>query len=561
MTRTVPPTASTERYGRFPDDYRERFIGSGMWSNVTLHGVFDEIVALQPDAPALIDESGVETFSVFKANADALAAGLVGIGVQAGDLVSVQLPNWREFAYLQIALSRIGAVIHPVHTVYRELEMRQLFTFCSSDVVVVPEEVKGFRFADAVREMRSELPALKHLVIARGTPAVGDSSIAGLIEEGARNLDRLNGIEIDPDDVFYINFTSGTEGDAKGFMHSHNTLVSFINMMVMFMGLKGSDTVNLTCSPMTHSFGHFITYYTELAGVPTVLVDRYHPEKVLKLISEHKVTSISGTPAHLMGILTHDDFAAYDTSSVRAVMSGGAQSAPELLRRLESTWGVKTSNAYGLGENIIHTQTVQTDAPDKQRETVGKPLPGRELKIVDPEDRSIERPLGEVGEIAFRGPTLCVGYYNQPKLTAASRDAEGWFYTGDLGAVDEDGYLSFRGRHKELINRGGTKIFPKEIEDLLSEMPQVRDVAVIGMPDERMGERVCAYAVVTPGTSLGLEDIKTHLAQRKAMTYKTPERLVLIDAMPMTPTGKILKRELVQDIVRRQAAEAGQDLS
>lgn len=555
MTETLPSSARhAARYGRFPDVYRDRFVQAGLWSNVTLHGVFDETVASMPDAPALIDEAGIETLAQFKAHTDALAAGLLGLGVRQGDLVSVQLPNWREFAYMQVALSRIGAVIHPVHTVYRELEMRQLFQFCASDVVIVPEEIKGFRFADAVRAMRGDLPALRHLVVARGTSQEGETTIEALIAEGAGHLERLEGITVDPDDVFYVNFTSGTEGDAKGFMHSHNTLISFMNMMVALMGLRGSDTVNLTCSPMTHSFGHFITYYTELGGVPTVLMDRYNPEKVLQFVESRKVTAISGTPAHLMGVLTHPDFGSYDTSSVRQVMSGGAQSAPELLRRLETAWGVKTSNAYGLGENIIHSQTMQTDPPDKQRETVGRPLPGREVKIVNPEDRSVERATGEVGEIAFRGPTLCVGYYQQPELTAASRDAEGWFYTGDLGAVDEDGYLSFKGRQKELINRGGTKIFPKEIEDLLAEMPEVEQVAVIGMPDERMGERVCAYVVPSAGAVLTLPDVASHLERRQAMKGKIPEKLVLVDAMPMTPTGKILKRELVVDITKRLAS-------
>ena len=548
--------AMTERYGRFPDVYRARYLESGLWSNITLHEVFAEIAKEFADAKALIDEHGSETFTEFAANAEALAAGLLGVGVKPGDLVSVQLPNWREFAYLQVALSRIGAVIHPMHTVYRELEIEQLLRFCGSNAVVLPEEFKGFRYADAVTQMRGRLPDLHTVVVARGE-AADAVPFSALIEEGSDHLHRLADIVVDPDDVFYINFTSGTEGDAKGFMHTHNTLVSFMNMIVLMMGLKGSGAVNLTCSPMTHSFGHFVTYYTLLGGLPTVLVDRYTPDKVLRLIEEHRVTSISGTPAHLLGILTHPAFGSYDTSSVRSVMSGGAQSAPDLLRRLDEVWGVKTSNTYGLGENIIHTQTTAADPEDKQRTTVGRPLPGRELKIVDPEQRSVEIPEGAVGEIAFRGPTLCVGYYRQPELTAASRDEDGWFFTGDLGAVDAEGYLSFRGRNKELINRGGTKIFPKEIEDLLAEMQEVQLVAVVGMPDERMGEKVCAYVVPAPGAEVTMERIAAHLTERKAMKSKFPERLIIVDEMPMTPTGKILKRELVADVTARLARENG----
>ena len=553
-------SATAERFGRLPDEDRRRWSATGQWADRTLHDLFDETVAAKPDALAIVTKDRRITFAEFKAGADALAAGLLGAGIGAGDLVSVQLPNWPEFCFLQIALARIGAVICPVHTVYREREMRALLAFCESDAVVVPESIGDFTAADAVRSLRSELPRLRLVVVARGEAKDGgETTLDALAADGRHHLDRLDHVLVHPDDVFYMNFTSGTEGDPKGFMHTHNTLVSTFKAMADILTTLSPDTVNLANSPMTHSFGHFTTYQTAIAGFPMVLVDRYRPLEVLELIEREHVTTLSGTPAHLIGILHHPDFSRFDTSSVTSVGVGGARSSPELIGELERVWGVKTANTYGLGENIAHTRTMPWDPDDKVRDTVGQPLPGTELRIVDPDDRSRDLPAGEIGEIVFRGPTLFVAYYKQPELTASTRDADGWFYTGDRGFLDDDGYLHFAGRGGEVINRGGTKIFPKEIEDLLYVCPDVSDVAVVGMPDERLGERVCAYIVAMPDAEVTVESITEYLHGQQVTRYKIPEEVVVVDELPMTPTGKVRKVALQQDARRRveQAEGAG----
>jgi acyl-CoA synthetase (AMP-forming)/AMP-acid ligase II len=257
----------------------------------------------------------------------------------------------------------------------------------------------------------------------------------------------------------------------------------------------------------------------------------------------------------MIGLLHHPDFEKYDTSSIKSAGVGGARSAPELIEELERVWGVKSANTYGMGETILHTRTMPWDPEEKLRETVGKPMFGAELKIVDPKDRSRELPPGEVGEICFRGPTLFVGYHKQPELTAATRDDEGWFYTGDLGFADEDGYLSFAGRAKEVINRGGSKIYPKEIEDLLSAHPQVGDVAVVGWPDDRLGETVCAY-VVARGGEFSLDELRAWLDLQKTTKYMYPQHLVFLDEFPMTPTGKVRKASLQEDAQLRAREEA-----
>jgi len=550
-TKAASEGRGRDRFPRFPESYRARWIQAGSWADRCLHDLFDETVAEQPDAPAIITHDRRFTFREFKEKSDALAAGLLGAGVGPGDIVSVQLPNWPEFCFLQIALSRIGAVIQPMHLVFREREMRNLIQFCETDVAVVPESFGDQRYADMMRSIRAELPGLRLLVVARGEAKGSDeTSLESLIEEGARHLERLEKLRSDPDAVFYLNFTSGTEGNPKGFLHTHNTLISLFRMAAKAMKSMDPSLVNLACSPMTHSYGHFTTYQCVLGGIPMVLVGRYRPLEVLELIQREKVTAISGTPAHLIGILHHPDFAKYDTSSVKSVGVGGARSSPDLIDELSRVWGCKSGNTYGMGETILHTRTMPWDPEDKVRDTVGKPMFGAELKIVDPKDHSRELPPGEVGEIVFRGPTLFVGYHKQPELTAQTRDDEGWFYTGDLGSTDAEGYLSFVGRAKEVINRGGSKVYPKEIEDLLAAHPQVREVAVVGWPDERLGETVCAY-VVPEGGPPSLEDLTRFLEEQKATKYLFPQHLVCLDEMPMTPTGKVRKASLQQDAAER----------
>jgi acyl-CoA synthetase (AMP-forming)/AMP-acid ligase II len=541
-------------YARFPDSYRQRWVSSGHWKDRTLHEFFDETVAAHPDAVAISTKDRSIDFAEWKALSDALAAGLLGIGIGPGDMVGVQLPNWPEFCFLQIALSRVGAVIQPVHLVFREREMRSLYKFCDTDAVIVPESFRDYDYAEVMRQMRGDLPCLQKLIIARGNAkGEGEHVLDELIEEGRQNLDRLESVESNPDAPFYLNFTSGTEGNPKGFLHTHNTLVALFKTAAELIAKMNPDMVNLACSPMTHTYGHVTTYQCAMGPIPMVLVDRYHPGDVLELIEAKKVTAISGTPAHIIGIFNHPDFEKYDTSSVKTVGLGGAQSSPELIEKVQKTWGAMSAsgNTYGMGENIMHTRTLPFDPEDKIRNTVGRPMLGAELKIVDQNDRTREMGPNELGEIAFRGPTLFVAYHKQPELTRETRDDEGWFYTSDLGFVDEDGYLVYVGRAKEVINRGGSKIYPKEIEDLLSGHPEIEDVAVVRWPDERMGELVCAYVVGKRGAQLSVEDLAEYLGEQKVMKYLYPEHVINVDEFPMTPTGKVRKAALQEDAMKR----------
>lgn len=543
---------------QFSPEYRERFVSQGLWLDRTLHDYFAEAVGKAPDQVAIIEGDRRVTYAEWDALARRAAAGLVRLGVKKGDIVAVQVPNWIEMCVSQIALSRIGAIIQPMHTVYREREMASMLEFCNARAMILPAEYGGFAHAAAAVEMRPKLPDLDHVIVVRGEAAGATSwEELGSTEEGLAAYEKANPVHAD--DVFYLNFTSGTEGAPKGFLHTHNTMLSVLKRfadMQTEADPSSKDDVILANSPMTHSFGHLSTYQILLRRVRMVLVERFSPSETLRLIAQERVSAISGTPAHLISLLNHPDFAATDTSCVKSVGVGGSQCPPQLMADIEEQFGVRIGNMYGMGENILHTRTMPTDSHEIIRETVGLPVPGAELKIFA-EDHARELSVGEVGEIAFRGPTLFLGYYRNPERTAETRNEEGWFFTGDLGFVDERGYLHMAGRKKEQINRGGTKIFPKEIEDLLHAHPAVQKAAVVGMPDYRLGERVCAYVEVSSGATITLEDVRTFLESKQVMKHKIPERLEIVTELPQTPTGKIQKGPLLEDIKRKLESEAG----
>ncbi|MFI5394274.1 MAG: AMP-binding protein [Candidatus Binatia bacterium] len=540
----------------FPPEYRQRFVDAGLWLDRTLYDYFAETVRRCPDTVAIVAGDRRISFAEWADEAERLAAGLVRLGITPGDVVSVQLPNWPEMCMLQVALARVGAIIQPMHIVYRQREMRSMLEFCESRAVFLPATYRDFDYAGALAEVRDDLPALEFAVVVGGRcgnwPRYEDliGSRDGLAEYEAAHV-------VSADDAFYLNFTSGTEGDPKGFLHTHNTILSTLKRFAKLQArvdARATADVILANSPMSHSFGHLTTYQVLLRGIRMVLVERFDPTETLRLIERERVTAISGTPAHLISLLHHPDFKKCDISSVKSVSVGGAQCPPQLMVDIKAAFGVGTGNTYGMGENIVHTRTLPTDPPEVIRDTVGRPVPGAELRIFL-EDHQTEAPTGTTGEIAFRGPSLFVGYYKNPELTRATRNDAGWFFTGDLGFVDAHGNLHLAGRKKELINRGGTKIFPKEIEDLLHAHPKVVKAAVVGMPDYRLGERVCAYVVLRDRATITLPEIRQYLTDLKVTKYKIPERLEVVDELPLTPTGKVKKEPLARDIAEKLAAQ------
>ena len=331
-------------------------------------------------------------------------------------------------------------------------------------------------------------------------------------------------------------------------------------MMESFSGGKIATDVMMAHSPMTHTFGFLNTHQVVIRKITVVLMEKYSPKAALEAIQKYQVTNMSGTPAHLIGFMNQPDLKNYDLKSLRSIGTGGAACPVQLINEIKEKLHCTVSNAYGMGENIVHTITLPGDPPEVVFETVGRPLTamGVGLRIYD-EKREKELPEGEEGEIAFWGPSLFVGYFKMMELTKATRTADGWFFTGDVGRIDENGCLRLGGRKKEMINRGGTKIFPLDIENLLHSHPKIERAAVVGYPDYRLGEKVGAYVVPREGQTITLQEIEEFLNEQKVMKYKIPERLEIVKELPLTPTGKVLKRKLEKELAEKIKKETAKN--
>lgn len=528
-----------------PESLVKSFTENGYWLEKTLFDFLADTASKSPDDIAIRHGNSSYTFSDFKRISMHLASQLRRTGIGKGDLVSVQLQNCPAFMFLKVALSIIGAIINPIHLVYRKRDTFSMLNFCGSKLFLFPSRFMNRDFIEEYSDIYDNVPSLENISIL-DLPHDGIVSLKHI--PFGRLTDNNNGADsvvpcTTADDIFYLNFTSGTEGDPKGFLHTFNTFLSPTYGNSMDFKLSKDDTL-LTLSPMTHSFGHMITYYCAMAGSKVVIVEKYDPLEVLKAIESENVTFLQGTPAHLYGLLNHGDFSNFKIDSVRIVMTGGSLVPKDLLYKVRGKLGAEIINCYGMGENIIHTKTRVEDPDWAKIETVGKPFWGSEVRIFEQDPPSSKDGM-TVGEIGYRGPNLFIEYFRNPTRTDETRDRDGWFLTGDIGYLDEHGYLRVTGRKKDIINRGGTKIYPGEVEDLLRRHPNIRDVSIVGMSDNVLGERSCAFVIPRTGYDpVTVEEIQGFLRSLNVTPYKLPERVEIVNDFPMTPTGKVRKEDL-----------------
>lgn len=530
----------------------------GTWPGITLHDFFYDTSNKFPKRDFIVHGDRRITFEEARRIVRQLASGLVELGFRRGDVICVALPNCPEFSFLQIALSQIGAIIQPIHLVYREYEIKRRIEFCGAKALVIPEESKGINYVNMIKGMQKEL-GLQYVFVVGSHKEFGEKLFP--LERFWRSTDAklspLDGyrseFEPDPNDILLLNFTSGTETDPKGFLHTHNTFLGNhqIAAVDICKFIPGKEVI-MSFSPMTHTFGHMITNLASFSGATIVMVDTFDPGKTLELVQKEKITFILGTPTHLIRFLDHPDFKKYDISSFRLFATGGAPIPPALLQRVRKETRCELTIWYGMGEDAIHTVVWPGEKEEALFETVGKPIPGAELAIFDPEGKSLGS--GEVGEIGFRGAAMFLGYFRNPEKTAATRNDRGWFLTGDLGSVSKEGYLRLRGRKKEAINRGGSKIFPLTIENILCFHPKIRSVAVVGVPDSHLGERVCACIIPVKGQTVTLEEIEAFVKGKGFSRHEIPDILKIVKEFPMTPTGKI-KKDLLQKELLEMSGE------
>lgn len=532
---------------RLTDELIARYMRSGHWTDETFHTILARRATARPERVAIVDRGRRVTYADLAARVERVAAGLSGLGIRAGDVVTIQLPNWAEFAYVFFALERLGAVANQIGPDFRSREVDYILRFSESRAFVCPVSFKGFDYVRMIGELRPNLPDLKAVCVL-GRPA-GDGlvSLDDLVDKGGGG--RLpGGPRQTANDVMRMAFTSGTTGNPKGVIHSHNTTLSACRNLNADMGVT-EDEVVLVYLPLGLNWGYLTLIQAVMAGARAVLLDQFSGRAALELIERERVTFIPTAPASIIAMLNDPELGRFDLSSLRVVITGGASCPIETIREFRARMHGHLIELYGMLETGFHTYTRLTDDPEAVTGTVGRASSGLGLRLID--EHGADVPEGAEGEIAADGPSVHLGYHKNPTANAELFTADGWFRTGDLGQLDAAGNLKIVGRLKEMINRGGKKFFPREIEEILYTHPKVLHAAIVGVPDPRLGERNCLCVIPRPGQQLTLEEVVTFLKDDVA-TYKLPEMLEVFDELPFTPTGKIQRHALVRRVLERR---------
>ena len=544
MTQSVLPAHND--YGSHLNDGRIATMrAAGAWHDRVLTDFFDCNVAMHPDATAIAAWSGESgmiarlSYAQLATAADRIALGLYSLGIRKGDIVSFQLPNRWEFLAIVLACIRIGAITHPIMPILRHRELIFMLRLTEARVLIVPDRFRGFDFEAMAQDVAAEVPTLRH-VFTVGRNGEGSFAAHFLDDTSDGRPDTAAVLPVQrpgANDLMQLIFTSGTTGEPKGVLHTANTMFANVIPFAERMGLTCAD-VGLSPTPIAHQLGYLYGVLTPLMlGGKVVLQDIWQPEIAATLIAAERVTYCMGATPFLNDLTHYDSIVQTDTSTLRYFISGGAPIPPGLARAATARIGCKVISVWGMTEVSAVTTVRPDDEEAKAFETDGVAMPHCEVRVVAEDGTNL--PCGEAGRLLTRGASQFVGYFKRPALYAV--DENGWLDTGDLARMDLDGYIRITGRAKDIIIRGGENIPVVEIEALLYEHPAVHLVAIVGMPDPRLGERACAFIQPKTGQNLTLDDVSGFLRERRIAPSFMPENLVLVDDMPLTPSGKIQK--------------------
>jgi cyclohexanecarboxylate-CoA ligase len=545
------------------DSDAERYRRLGWWRDVT---GLDELLAAvrrHPDKAAVVSYRkgralpSTITYGQLGALVDRFAGALRSIGVRPGDVVTIQLPNSWEFPALVFGAMRAGAIPNPVPPIYREHELSFMLRHARSKVYVVPAAFGRYSLRDMAVSLKPGLPDLEHIVVIDGDP--DDGEVLGFEEFFARPLhelepglaDELDRVRPGPDDPAFLMFTSGTTGTPKAALHTHNTAWSAGRPLPEAIELT-EDDVCFMASTVGHLTGFFWGTYLPLAmGQKVVYQDAWDAQQLIDIVGFENITwTLSATP-FAMDMVAAQKLAPRALSSLRVFVCGGAPIPPHAAIAMQEHLGVDLVSLWGMTEIGI-CSIHRLGAPlEILASSDGMPVGHMELRIVDEDLRLV--PDGQVGRLQARGPSIIVGYRDQPQLTRDAETPDGWFETGDLGLRTPEGGIRITGRSKDIIVRGGQNVPVVEVENLLVQHDRISAVAVVGYPDERLGERGCAV-IVPEGDAPALDELKEYLEQAGVARQFWPERLEIIDTMPRTPSGKI-KKYMLRRMVTDQPAE------
>ncbi|MBN6034892.1 AMP-binding protein [Amycolatopsis sp. 195334CR] len=493
------------------------------------------------------------TYAELAADVDALALGLLGLGITKGDRVGIWSPNRAEWTLIQYATAKIGAILVNINPAYRSHELKFVLNQAGVRLLVAAESFKTSDYAGMIERVRPECPGLEHVVLL-GTPA-WDSLLDNEVD-----ADRLAeiGATLGADDPINIQYTSGTTGFPKGATLSHHNILN----NGFFVGeLCGYTEVDRICIPVPfyHCFGMVMgnlaaTTHGACMVIPS---QAFEPKAALEAVQAERCTSLYGVPTMFIAELSEPDFDSYDLSSLRTGIMAGSPCPVEVMKQVIERMGMaEVSICYGMTETSpVSTQTRADDSVERRVSTVGRVGPHLEVKVVDPET-GLSVPRGEPGELCTRGYSVMLGYWDQPEKTAEVIDAARWMHTGDLAVMDDEGYVNITGRIKDMVIRGGENVYPREIEEFLYTHPDVLDAQVIGVPDARYGEELMAWVRLREGAAELTAESLREFCTGKLAHYKIPRYVHVVDEFPMTVTGKVRKVEMREQAVTLLGLEA-----
>lgn len=541
-----------EGFTPYEEDDAERYNKLQWWSGITLSDLLEKAAEVYPDKEAFVDNGNRLTFFQASKKVDKLAIGLMDLGIKPLDCVLLQLPNWTEFIYAYFALQRIGAIVVLLIDRYRQYEINHLIKLTGAKTWIVAEKYKKMDYLPLIRDVLKDNPQLTRVILVRGEKVDEFSNLERLIENAEltkESLAELDKMRPDPMQVAHMGPTGGTTGKPKVVPRTHNSLICGNDHVGKAWDL-GPDDICLLAGPI----GHDLTFTKGLISclcsmTKVIFLDSLDMKDVCKTIEKEKVTSIVWVPTLASRLVHYENLRDYNLSSLKKMHCGGGASLPDLIKAIRDKLGCTYYNAYG-GTEGQSTITRTEDDLETVCSTVGRPsCPHDIYKIIDRTGN--ELPPNSPGELLIKGPGVFTGYYNNPQENAKVFDEDGFFRTGDIAKINEQGYVSLTGRAKEMINRAGESISAIEIEKLIIDHPDVINVAVIPMPDPEMGERVCAYIQPRPGANLDFEKVISFLKNKQASVLQFPERIEFIDTMPFTKAEKVDKTFLKEDIKKK----------
>lgn len=541
----------------FNEQRRAAYRQQGLWGDASLADYWQQTARAMPDKIAVVDNHGASyNYSALDHAASCLANWMLAKGIESGDRIAFQLPGWCEFTVIYLACLKIGAVSVPLLPSWREAELVWVLNKCQAKMFFAPTLFKQTRPVDLILPLQNQLPQLQQIVgVDKLAPATSSLSLSQII---ADNTPLTTAITTHGDELAAVLFTSGTEGLPKGVMLTHNNILASERAYCARLNLTWQD-VFMMPAPLGHATGflHGVTA-PFLIGARSVLLDIFTPDACLALLEQQRCTCMLGATPFVYDLLNVLEKQPADLSALRFFLCGGTTIPKKVARECQQL-GIKLLSVYGSTESSPHAVVNLDDPLSRFMHTDGYAAAGVEIKVVDDARKTL--PPGCEGEEASRGPNVFMGYFDEPELTARALDEEGWYYSGDLCRMDEAGYIKITGRKKDIIVRGGENISSREVEDILLQHPKIHDACVVAMPDERLGERSCAYVVLkAPHHSLSLEEVVAFFSRKRVAKYKYPEHIVVIEKLPRTASGKIQKFLLRKDIMRRLTQDVCEEI-